>query len=1306
MHIKPNQPFPTTAEIASLSVSLASAEQMLSWSYGEISNPAGFNLITGKPEVNGLFCAKTFGPIKDNECLCSAPTFGISSCLVCGVEFVSSWCRRRRFGHIELAAPIIHTWFYKLSPNVLALLLGISALAVQMIVNYDIHLIVASREPKYSAGKFVSTRTLCELNKAKARCVFVSGARAVSTLLNKVNVFDIKRGLHSRLAKLKSGPTAATLRRRLEIIDSFINSRTDPQLIVLSVLPVLPPGLRPALVLKDSKYASSDLNELYRQILIKNRAVKLEDSEPEERIKSARALQQSVDALFDNSRAIPQALGYNNRALRSLTDLLKGKNGRFRQNLLGKRVDYSGRSVIAPGPELSLNECGLPKAMAMELFKPFVCAKAMMAWGLNNEAEAAALLKIAPAQARAFLDEVTQWHPVLLNRAPTLHKLSFQAFRVRIVDSKVIRLHPLVCAGFNADFDGDQMAVHVPLTKEARAEAVALMMSTNNALHPAHGSPCILPTQDIILGLYYMSLVSANDSKMCFSSYADVSAALVSGLVKISTRVKFRDGHSLRESTPGRLLFNELMPSECKRFYDVFCPPLAKAYVYELIDVVYYTCGVRRMTQFCVDIMKLGFKHASASGVSIGKLDFPDFSYKRNVLSNVSRMVNDLSTQYRVSDRWELWANAVELIAHGVDIELMLRGGNWTSIQIVANSGARGTRSQIRQLIGMKGFVYGFDGKLCLMPVLSSYIEGLSAVEFFYTAYGSRRGLIDTALKTASSGYFTRKLVEVARDCIVSKLDCKTARSVRFSLKHNANYVKHNLISRTLAKAVARGNKTILAANTVLSSQNVSKLLKHGGKSVYLRSPVTCECADGVCSLCYGADLSTNKLASLGQAVGIIAAQSIGEPGTQLTLRAFHDTGVARKTDRVTRAHVLSPCNGVLRLQNLACVFNAAGDAIVVGKVCALEIKRNGVTCFKRKLRRGDRVLLRDGAIVSVGSLLSLSCGMYSTQMLLVNGFLSLSNFVEGVSSRASIDAYMGLLMRASYANATFNAKVKISAGLSTFVYYPLNGEQLAAVSGTFVNVGDMLIWKLVSILAHASAHQQLSFVKLASMFESKVHARARALISPFSGRIRLGQTHDKTRAYVLEPLMRRCRPLAFVVKGEPIKVLNGELVRKGKVLIPGELDLHKFVNQNGLNALVRQFVARVQKIYDSQGVSVSSKHIEVILTQMTKYSVVIARGNSEFSSGARLHWTSVIGANHKLVDAGLKFIKAQRMLLGISRICATQRSLLSAMAYQGSTSLLVKSIIARSKFKLPSVKERVMLGALAPVGTGIYRNV
>ncbi len=608
--------------------------------------------------------------------------------------------------------------------------------------------------------------------------------------------------------------------------------------------------------------------------------------------------------------------------------------------------------------------------------------------------------------------------------------------------------------------------------------------------------------------------------------------------------------------------------------------------------------------------------------------------------------------------------------------------------------------------MGLKGFVYGFNGKLCLMPVLSSYTQGLSAIEFFYTAYGSRRGLIDTALKTASSGYLTRKLVEVARDCTVSKLDCKTVKSVRFDLKRNASYIKHNLISRTLAEPIVSGNDTVLSANTIISSHNVAKLLKHGGRSVCLRSPVTCECVNGVCSFCYGADLSTSRLVPLGQAVGIIAAQSIGEPGTQLTLRAFHDTSVAKKRARVTRAHVLSPCDGVLRLRNLVCVLSAAGDAVVMGKACTLEVERNGVTRYKRKLCRGDRLLTRDGAIVSVGSLLCLGCGVYSTRMVLISGFLKLDGFVEGISSDSGIDAYMGLLLRVARANDLVNAEIKVNTRLSTFVYRPISGEQLIAASATYINIGDMLTWELMRMRSGAQTHQQLSFARLSNLFENRARARSRTLVSPFSSRIRIGQTRNNSKVYVLEPLNRQRRAFAFVVKGKPLNVSNGEFVQRGKTLIPGELDLCNFVSRNGLNALTRQFVTRVQDIYDSQGVSISSKHIEIILAQMTRYSEITARGDSNFSLGQRALCTSVVKVNNQLIANGLKTVKARRLLLGISRICASQRSLLSAMAYQGSTSLLVRASIARTLFKLPSIKERVMLGALAPVGTGIYRNM
>ncbi|ATY93556.1 DNA-directed RNA polymerase subunit beta' [Candidatus Hodgkinia cicadicola] len=1297
-------------EISSFGVSLASAEQILSWSHGKVDNPLGFNLFTGKPELGGLFCSRIFGPVRERECLCDSPPYGVSSCPTCGVEFVSSWFRRKRFGHIELAVPVVHTWCYKLSPNILATLLNLPTHIVNMIVNYELHLVVASEEPEIKAGEYIATKAACEMKIAKVRCKVLSGANMVLELLNKISVRDVKNELCAKLIKLRSETAIEALKRKIELLESFIRAPTDPKLIVIKMLPVLPPGLRPAMMLKDDRYASSDLNELYRRVLIKNKAVSAKADDPEIYIRDMYELQQSVDALFDNSKVLPQAVSYNSCALKSLTDNLKGKNGMFRQNLLGKRVDYSGRSVIAPGPELKLNECGLPKEMAMELFKPFVQAKAMIKWKVNKASQADALLKDMPEQADELLDEATRWHPVLLNRAPTLHKLSFQAFRVRTLTSKVIRLHPLVCAGFNADFDGDQMAVHVPLTIRARAEAVTLMMSTKNVLHPAHGSPSILPTQDVILGLYYVSLISSDKSTMCFSTYADVSAALESHLIKLHTKVRFRtlvNGvYILQESTAGRILFNELLPVECEKFYNTSCPFLTKSYIYSLVDEVRHKCGVRRMTRFCVDIMKLGFKYACLSGISLGKSDFPNFVYKTNVLATTSKAVSDLSSRYRVSDRWELWANAVDLITYGLDIELA-QTRDQTSIQIITNSGARGTQSQIRQLVGLKGFVYGFDGKLCLMPVLSSYTEGLSAIEFFFTTFASRKALADTALKTASSGYLTRKLVEAARDCIVRKLDCRTTQSVWVDLKRDENFIKHNLISRTLAKPVMSGSKVVLKANTVISIYNVSEVLKHAKKRVYLRSPITCECVNGVCSFCYGADLGTSKLVNLGQAVGVIAAQSIGEPGTQLTLRAFHDTGVARKKERVTRAHVVSPCDGVAWLRNLVCVFGDAGDVIVMGRKCTLEIERNGLICYRHKLRRGDRLLIASGAAVCSNSLLCLSRGTYRTQMLLISGVLGLHKLVEGASTRAHIDQYMGLLTRTSYTNSIFDAEVWISSNTSRFVYKPLNDEQLIAISGINVNVGDGLTWILMRVRADARAPQlQLNFVKLASLFESRTHARNRMLIAPFNCRLRLGQVIGGNRFYALQPLIRGRQPLFFFVRGKLLKIADNELIRRGKVLIPGELDLYKFVNQNNLNALTRYFVARIQEIYDSQGVNISSKHIEVVLSQMTRYAKIVSPGDSSFKLHQRVLWTSIIDINRKLAAARFEIIRAKRLIVGITRLCSTQQSLLSAMAYQGSMSLLIKAAISRARFDLPSIKERVMFGALAPVGTGIYRNI
>ncbi|XXN19698.1 MAG: hypothetical protein AAJB65_00570 [Candidatus Hodgkinia cicadicola] len=1298
------------AEVSSFGVSLASAEQVLSWSYGEVSNPLGFNPFTGKPELKGLFCSKIFGPIKERECLCDSPSYGVNSCPTCGVEFVSSWCRRKRFGHIELAIPVVHTWCYKSSPNVLATLLSLPTRTIHAIMSYEIHLVASSREPGVKVGEYICSEIACDMERAKARCKVLSGANIILTLLKKININNVKESLCAKLNKFGSDATVDALKRKIELIDAFIKAPTNPRLVVIKVLPVLPPGLRPAMMLKDSRCASSDLNELYRRVLIKNKAVNAKADDPETYIKDMYDLQQSVDALFDNSKVLPQAVSYNNYALKSLTDNLKGKNGRFRQNLLGKRVDYSGRSVITPGPELKLNECGLPRAMAMELFKPFVKAKAMMVWKINDAFQADDLLKAMPARANEFLDEVIRWHPVLLNRAPTLHRLSFQAFKIRTLNTKVIRLHPLVCAGFNADFDGDQMAVHVPLTTEARAEAAALMMSVNNVLHPAHGSPSILPTQDVILGLYYTSLVSAEGCNMCFSSYADVSAALECNLIKLHTRIRFRalanSVYVLRETTAGRLLFNELVPVECEKFYDVSCPFLTKPYVYDLIDEVRYKCGVRKMTRFCVDIMRFGFKHACLSGISIGKSDFPSFGYKRNVLASTFRAVSGLSSRYRVSDRWDLWSNAVELVVHGINVELAQQQGYQTSIQIVTNSGARATQSQIGQLVGLKGFVYGFNSKLCLMPVLSSYTEGLSAVEFFFTTFASRRALTDTALKTASSGYLTRKLVEAARDCIVRKLDCRTSESVRVSLKYNSNFIKHNLVSRTLAKPIVFGGKTILKANTVISIRNVSEVLKYAKNYVYLRSPIMCRCVNGVCAFCYGADLSTHKLVSLGQAVGIIAAQSIGEPGTQLTLRAFHDTGVVKKKEQVTRAHIVSPCDGVLWLRNLVCTLGNTGDIIVMGKACTLEIEHGGIVRYRHKLRRGDRLLVMNGATVCVDSLLCLGRGEYVTRMLLINGVLSLHKFIEGTSSHTSVDQYMGLLMRTAYINSVFDAEVWISSGASKFVYKPLDKEQLIAISGASVNIGDKLTWVLTSFLKQASARRrQLSFVKLASLFESRVDTRNRTLIAPFNCRLKLGQIVNGSRFYALQPLVRNRRPLFFRVTGEPLKIMNNELVRKGRVLIPGELDLYKFVNQNDLGYLVRYFVARIQEIYENQGVNISSKHIEVILSQMTRYARVVLPGDSKFKRRQRVPWTLIININRELSVKRLEIIQAKRLMLGITNLCSTQQSLLSAMAYQGSTSLLIKAAISRTRFKLSSIRERVMLGGLASVGTGIYSD-
>ncbi|XXM93709.1 DNA-directed RNA polymerase subunit beta' [Candidatus Hodgkinia cicadicola] len=1298
-----------SSSIVKIAVSLASPDLMLCWSFGEVSSPAGLNFETGKPEAGGVFCPKVFGPIRDFECLCSTPTFGSNACLVCGVEFISSWERRKRFGHIELAAPVVHTWFYKSSPNVVASLLGMSVATVLKLINCELHLVTASDDANVSIGAYVSTSTYCKLS-SEAGYKFVSGGSLILKLLSDVNVDSLKLKLKLELQQAKSASVLSSLKRRLELVEVFVESRIDPKWMVLKIVPVLPPGLRPAVVLKSDKYASSDLNELYKRVVIKNRNIGALANDAEASVVGLRELQRAVDALFDNSKTTPQALAYSNCALKSLSDLLKGKSGRFRQNLLGKRVDYSGRSVIAPGPELNLNECGIPRVMALELFKPFLWAKTMLAKNLNSVWEAKALLESDPKTAQALLSEVVRWHPVLLNRAPTLHKLSIQAFKVRLVNSKVIRLHPLVCAGFNADFDGDQMAVHVPLSKEARAEAVAIMLSTHNVLHPAHGIPSILPTQDVILGLYYMSLVGVSSSNRCFSSYSEVSLALLTGQVKLDTRIRFwtktNGTRLLRESTPGRLLFNELIPSKCGLFYDLSCPQLTKSYVSQLVETVCDVCGPRRMAKFCVSIMRLGFKYATESGVSLGRLDFPSSSYKHEAVSNTIKTINSLSWRYRCNRRWKLWAQTVEFVSSSVDVELEQSECFQTSIQIMANSGARGTRSQIKQIVGLKGYVHGFGGKLCKAPILSSYRDGLSAIEFFYSSCGSRKGLIDAAIKTASSGYLTRKLVETVRDCVVTQFDCGAANGVRFPIKKNTSYVRNKLLGRTLAFPITAANCVVVRANSLISTRNLAKVLKYGGSSVWVRSPTTCEAHSGLCALCYGTDLSKNELVSLGEAVGVLAAQSIGEPGTQLTLRTFHDTGVESKRVQATRFHLLSPCVGVLRTLNLACVLDSAGDVVVMGNDGVLTICQGDVVAFRYKLQRGTRLLVCDGEFVDFGALLCLNYSANASCVALVSGIVSFDGFVKNVSAHSSLDSKTGLICYSAKANKLLKAKVCVRACTSAFKYELGASDQLAVLPGCSISIGDQFAYTVTASLEHRRPEAPASLSKLASLFENNPDRSALALISPVRGKIRLGEAGNGFNVFAIEPLARSQAPIIYTTSSDALALTDNQLVERGAVLIPGEVELVDFVSRHGLNDLVCYFTDKVQEIYENQGVNLNSKHIEVVIAQMTKFVEITSAGDSKFKLRQHTFWHRVTNVNIKLKSSSLRLVKAQRMLLGISRLCSNQKSLMSAIAYQDVVKLLTKAALSCASYKMSSIKEHIMLGALTPVGTGFYKHM
>ncbi len=1309
--------------IKNLRFKITSPETILSWSYGEICNANTYD-DDRKPIVGGLFCPKIFGPGKINKCLCPISNLNNEMiCKTCGIYLGSNRMQTRsRFGHINLTTPVIHTLFYKPTPNILSELLNMDVETVQDIIDCKLHVITWSNLKDYRSGQVISTETYKNMWEQRNQCTMASGGQAIMELLSRVKLTKIKTSLKNEIKQTKSEDHLDKIKNKLEMIENFISNNFKMEWLVIRILPVLPAELRPVMILDDATIASSDLNVLYKNIinannniLIKTNKIKFNNiDELDGYIEALTLLQKTVDDLIDNSSNVGNPNNYNTTALKSLTGMLKGKQGRFRHNILGKRVDYSGRSVIVPGPSLSINECSIPRSMAVELFKPFIHYKLMLKAEFNNKETIKHILEDDIHLAYKILEEIISYCPVLLNRAPTLHKLSMRAFWVKLTNEKVIRLHPLVCSGFNADFDGDQMAVHVPLSFNARIEATTLLMSNNNVMHPAHGDPCILPSQDMILGLYYMSLTSPEHKDICLSSYNEVHKLLFLNKINLHTKIKFRiiiNGKRTEIlSTPGRLLISELVPLECNFLYEWNYPEFNKQLISDIIELVNNKCGSKQMTTFCERLMRLGFKYATQSGLSLSMSDLSDQSFKRILLKHIQSIItrswSRINNKQKIPMSLSTWSKILDAINNNINLEITGYSSKQTSIQMIINSGARGTLSQIQQLIGSRGYIVGFEDKPCRFPILNSYNEGLSLVQFFCCTFSSRRGLIDTALKTSSSGYLTRKLVESTREWIISENDCNTETGLQIKPIINLEFIKNRLIGRFIAKPILTNKKIIIKRNELITEDNICTILTNCNDSLWIRSPLTCQARFGVCKLCYGIELSNGNVVQCGDSVGMLAAQSISEPGTQLTLRTFHGlTNIEDKThNKLTNNCLTSPFSGIIKIMNISCIISESEDIIVVNSNCMLSITRNDIEIWSYKLLRGTHLLVSNNKHVEFGDILCFNHIKTTNLLSLINGYSFFRNLIyylnikkdsNDITKKVVInikpDAIKGKL-----------SLFELNVGAKKRLYYVSvgNKNKLIIRPNERIDLFDSILE--VSIKDKDEINMTLTegFERLSKLFDNNVIEHNASIISPIDGLLKQGTNDNGNRSFIIDPIKANKRPIVYSDLDIKLFIEHNKMIKQGQIVLHGDHDLSNYAEVYGFNDFFNYFINIVQEIYGNQGVNVNSKHIEMVLRQMTNTVSIFDPGNSSLKVGCYYNWQDVSWINKHIKMLKQKMALGVRQIVGITETCTNQESILSSISFQGAIKLVIKAIISGNNYEITRIKDKIILGKIPLVGT------
>ena len=1335
-----------------ISISIASPEAIKSWSFGEIRKPETINYRTFKPERDGLFCAKIFGPVRDYECLCGKykrMKYRGIICEKCGVEVTLSKVRRERMGHIDLASPVAHIWFLKSLPSRIGLLVDMTLKDLERVLYFEYFLVTEPGLTSLSKGQLLSEEDYDNaLDEFGDESFEVSiGAEAIKKILTDMDLNEEIVKIREELINTGSEIKRKKLVKRLKLVESFIESGSKPEWMILDVVPVIPPELRPLVPLDGGRFATSDLNDLYRRVINRNNRLKrlIELRAPDIIIRNEkRMLQESVDALFDNGRRGRVITGVNKRPLKSLSDMLKGKQGRFRQNLLGKRVDYSGRSVIVVGPELKLHQCGLPKKMALELFKPFIYSRLEL-YGLASTVKAAKrMVEKERPEVWDILEEVIREHPVMLNRAPTLHRLGIQAFEPVLIEGKAINLHPLVCTAFNADFDGDQMAVHVPLSLEAQLEARVLMMSTNNILSPSSGKPIIVPSQDIILGLYYLSMESEGQKGegMIFSSPSEALMALDNNQVHLQAKVKVRvdvfdkEGNKVTQildTTPGRAKLSTLLPKHNSVDFNTINKLMTKKEVTNVIDYVYRHCGQKDTVIFCDQIMAMGFKHACTAGISFGISDLETPQAKSDLMDKAEKQVKDFEQQYqdgfitqgeKYNKVVDVWSKCSDDVADAMmkNISTTKVGQPVNSVWMMAHSGARGSAAQIKQLAGMRGLMAKPSGEIIETPIKSSFKDGLNVLEYFNSTHGARKGLADTALKTANSGYLTRRLVDVAQDCIVTEDDCGTENGfVMRAVIEGGDIIEplsERILGRTTAEQIINiSNEVILEKGIIISEDDVEKIEASGIDNVKVRSALTCETQPGICASCYGRDLARGTPVNIGEAVGVIAAQSIGEPGTQLTMRTFHIGGAAQRG--AEQSKIEAPFDGKIKIDNATLVTTEDGSQVILSRSSEMLILDDqGREKARYRLQYGAKLLKQDGAMVGAGEIL-VEWDPYTIPIITEKeGTAHYVDIVDGVSMREEIDDSTGIGSRVvidwKQQSGGSNLRPRITLrnddgevitlpnGLEARYFMSVNAI-LSVDNGSNVKAGTVL----ARIPRESSKTRDITggLPRVAELFEAR-KPKDFAIISESDGVVEFGADYKAKRRIRVLPQNNDEEAVEYMVpKGKLLAVQEGDFIRKGDMIIDGSPVPHDILNILGVEALADYLVKEVQDVYRLQGVKINDKHIEVIVRQMLQKIEVTDHGDSTYLNGEQVNRLDFKLTNEKIIKDGGVPAKGVSVLLGITKASLQTESFISAASFQETTRVLTEAAVSGKSDPLSGLKENVIVGRLVPAGTGSVVN-